>query len=149
MVTQVEFLLLESSSQWTVCALDSLTKLYQQYERVLVLASQRKHLEQLDELLWHRSSEHFVAYSMDDQCYAGSSSVLLTDVEPLRLRFNALLNLSDKATANPEQFRSITEIVQVAEQSKDLARERYKLYRHLGFNISHRTIIPVPPIIIW
>jgi len=140
MNTQVEFLLLENNGQWLSSTLSSLSRIYQQHERVLVISSQRQKLEQLDEILWHNSGEQFIPYSLDSECYANSTAVLLTDKQPERLRFKALLNLSGTALKSPEQFKTIIEIVQVDEEEKETARERYKLYRHLGFNISHRTV---------
>lgn len=140
MSTQVEFLLLESNGQWLSSSMSSLSKLYLEHERVLVVSSQRQQLEQLDEALWHNSAEQFIPYSLDSECYANSTPVLLTTRQPERLRFKALLNLSDKALVTSEQFRAIIEIVPVDDKGKEAARERYKTYRQLGFNISHRTI---------
>ena len=140
MSTEVEFLLLESNGQWLSSSLASLSKLYQEYERVLVISSQRQQLEQLDESLWHNSAGQFIPYSLDSECYANSTSVLLTTKQPERIRFKALLNLSDSALLAPEQFRAIIEIVPVDDKEKEAARERYKTYRHLGYKISHRAI---------
>ena len=140
MSTEVEFLLLESNGQWLSSSLTSLSKLYLEHERVLVISSQRQQLEQLDEALWHNSAEQFITYSLDSECYANSTPVLLTTKQPERLRFKALLNLSDKALVGCEQFRAIIEIVPVDDKEKEAARERYKTYRQLGFNISHRAI---------
>jgi DNA polymerase-3 subunit chi len=140
MSTEVEFLLLESNGQWLTSSLTSLSKLYLEHERVLVISSQQQQLEQLDEVLWHNSAEQFIPYSLDSECYANSTPVLLTTNQPERLRFKALLNLSDRALRTPEQFRAIIEIVPVDDKEKEAARERYKTYRHLGYKISHRTI---------
>ena len=140
MSTEVEFLLLENNGQWLSSSLISLSELYLEHERVLVISSQRQQLEQLEEIFWHNSAEQFIPYSLDSECYANSTSVLLTTRQPERLRFKALLNLSDGALVASEQFRKIIEIVPVDDKEKEAARERYKTYRQLGFNISHRTI---------
>jgi len=130
MSTNVEFLLLEKNSQWIATAIASITQLYCKNERVLVLADNRQQLEQLDELLWHKSSEQFIPYSLDSECYNSSAAVLLSDTQPERRRYQALLNLGSKMTVNPVQFRSIIEVVDTQEDNKSFARERYKNYRH-------------------
>ncbi|RLA03427.1 MAG: hypothetical protein DRQ47_05185 [Gammaproteobacteria bacterium] len=140
MSTQVEFLLLKSNEQWSATAIESLNKLYAQYERVLVVSENRQQLQQLDELLWHNSAKQFVPYSLDSECYSNSTSVLLTDAQPLKRRYNALLNIGAKMSQNPEQFRSIIELVSIDENDKEQARMHYKHYRHLGFQISHQQL---------
>ena len=140
MSTNVEFLLLDNKSQWLATALQSLTQLYTEYERVLVVAENRLQLEQMDELLWHNSAKQFITYSLDTECYGKTVSVLLTDQQPERLRYNSLLNINGKMCVNPGQFKSIIEVVDVDEKNKQQARERYKTYRQLGFTINHREI---------
>jgi len=144
MSTQVEFLLLDSNSQWISTAIASLSQFYSctysNNERILVLADNRQYLEQLDELLWHNSSEQFIPYSLDSECYSSSAAVLLTNTQPEKVRYQVALNIGSKILINPEQFRTIIEIVNVDDESKENARSRYKNYRQLGFPISHRQL---------
>jgi DNA polymerase-3 subunit chi len=140
MMTQVEFLLLESKSQCISTAIDSLARLYTDYERVLVIAPDQQLLVQLNELLWHNSSDQFIPYSIDSECYSSSSAVLLTTGQPERLHYSALLNVGGELVQNPQQFRSIIEMVMVDDESTEQARERYKIYRQLGFDICHKKL---------
>ncbi len=137
MNTQVEFILLDSNSQLPDTALSKLAELYMGYDRVLVLAENRKFLELLDELLWHNSDKIFIPYSMDCECYGMSAAVLLTNCQPDRIRYSALLNIGVQIPEKPEQFRTITELVQTDDESIEKARGHYKFYRSMGFTISH------------
>ena len=140
MSTQVEFLLLATDSQLLSTAFTSLIQLYSDNERVLVVANNRQHLEQLDEMLWHNSSEQFIPYSLDSECYSLSVAVLLTDNQPESRRFQALLNIGAEVSINLGQFRSIIELVHPDEPSKEKARIRYKHYRQLGFSINYKQL---------
>ncbi len=138
MSTLVEFLLLDSNSQRIKSAIASLGQLYEDYDRVLVIAETRMYLEQIDELLWHNSSEQFITYSLDTECYSSSVAVLLTDKQPERRRYTTLLNIDAELPSNPEQFRKIIELVGSEEKKKEKAREHYKIYRQLGFTVTHK-----------
>ena len=140
MSTQVEFLLLDSNSQRMNSAIASLGQLYADYDRVLVIADKRTYLEQIDELLWHNSSKQFIAYSLDTECYSSSAAVLLTDKQPVRTRYPTLLNIDGELPASPEQFRNIVELVGADEHDKEKARERYRVYRQLGFIVTHKLL---------
>jgi len=140
MNTQVEFLLLHSSEQLIRVALRKLAELYQSNERILVLADKRSHLEQMDEWLWHNSDKQFIAYSLDSECYANTTAVLLTDDQPGNIRYQVLLNMGEQLPDKPEQFRTIIELVDNDENSIENAREHYKIYRHLGSSISHQQL---------
>ena len=111
MSTQVEFLLLDRNSQWLATAIDSLTQLYADFERVLVIADDRQLLNQLDEILWHNSSEQFIPYSLDSECYSSTSAVLLTDKQPEKYRYKALVKDGGELPLNPQQFKYIVELV--------------------------------------
>ena len=140
MSTQVEFLLLDRNSQWVATAFDSLTQLYADFERVLLVAADRKSLDQLDEILWHNSSEQFVPYSLDSECYSSTSAVLLTDKQPENFRYKALINDGGELPLNPQQFKYIVELVKADELSKEKARKGYQYYRQQGFLVSHKHI---------
>lgn len=141
MSTQVEFLLLDSNSKRINSAIASLSLLYEHYDRVLVIAEKRTYLEQIDELLWHNSSEQFITYSLDTECYSSSVAVLLTDKQPERRRYPTLLNIDGELPSNPEQFRKIVELVGAEEHYKEKAREHYKIYRQLGFTVTHKQLM--------
>lgn len=140
MNTSVEFLILNTNSQWLSAAIDSLTRLYSEFERVLVVAEDRQLLEQLDELLWHNSAKQFIPYSMDTECYSASVAVLLTDRQPERARYQALLNIGARISIKPESYRAVVELVNTDETSKEQARERYKQYRQRGCRVSHKEL---------
>jgi len=140
MSRQAEFLLLTENNQWASTAIDSIVQLYSDYEHILVVAKERQQLQQLDEQLWQGSGTQFVPYSLDSECYGSSTVVLLTDSQPERHRFRALLNIGAKISERPEQFQMIIELVLNNEASKQNAREHYKIYRHLGFIVNHREL---------
>jgi len=138
MNTQVEFLLLDSNSRLPETAISKLTELYTNNERILVLADNREFLELLDELLWHNSSRNFIPYSIDSECYGSSAAVLLTDSQPAKSRYQALLNIGVQTPEKPEQFRNIIELVKTDNENLEKARDHYRIYRQLGFSVSHQ-----------
>ena len=140
MSTQVEFLLLNNSSQWLSVAYDSMKNLSESFDRMLVMSNDRQKLIQLDDLLWHKSSEQFIPYSLDTECYSSSAGALLTTEQPSRTRYQAMVNSSGLYPVNPEQFSAIIEVVDTDESSKEKSRECYKRYRQQGFIVTHREI---------
>ena len=140
MSTEVEFLLLKNSSQWLSVTYDSMKKVSENFDRILVMSDDRKKLIQLDELLWHKSSEQFIPFSLDTECYGNTAGALLTTEQPSRIRYQAMINSSGLFPTNPQQFRTIVEVVDIDEASKEKSRECYKRYRQQGFIITHREI---------
>ncbi|MCP3674110.1 MAG: DNA polymerase III subunit chi [Gammaproteobacteria bacterium] len=140
MNTQVKFILLDSNSQRMNSAITSISQLYEHYDRVLVIAEKRMYLEQIDELLWHNSSEQFITYSLDTECYSSSVAVLLTDKQPQGSRYPTLLNIDGDLPLNSGQFRNVIELVGAEEHYKEKARERYRVYRQLGFTVTHKLL---------
>jgi len=136
----VEFLLLDRGSQLPGTAVQTLAELFSGNERILVLADNRQYLEQMDELLWHKSREKFIPYSMDSECYALTAMVQLTDKQPQNVRYQALLNMGTQFPDKPEQFRRIIELVNSDENCIEKARGHYKSYRQLGFTVSHQQL---------
>ena len=140
MSVSVEFLLLNNSSQWLSVAYNSMQNLSENFDRMLVISNDRQKLIQLDDLLWHKSSDCFIPYSLDTECYSKSAGALLTTEQPSRLRYQAMINSSGNYPTNPEQFRAIIELVDTNEDNKEKSRECYKRYRQQGFTVTHREI---------
>ena len=90
--------------------------------------------------MWHNCSEKFITYSLDTECYSSSVAVLLTDNQPAKVRYPTLLNIDGEVPTNPEQFRKIVELVSTEEHYKEKARESYKIYRQLGFTVTHKLL---------
>ncbi len=135
-MSEVEFILQNGKSSIIDLAYMNLLQLYKKYDRVLVLGSETVLLEQLDERLWQNSHDKFVPYSMDTESYQSTATVLLSTNAIPSSGYNALLNIGATIPTNSNRFRAIIEIVADDEEQKEQARERYKLYRRSGFNVT-------------
>ena len=140
MVTQVEFIILENTSQWLAITVEALDQMHAKFSRILFIADDRDKVEQLDEYLWHNSHEVFIPNSLEGECFSSTSNVLLTDNQPEGKRFQALINLSGNRLTNPQQYLSIVELVKTEEENKEQARCLFKSYRQLGFQVHHRDL---------
>jgi len=112
--------------------------------RVLVACEDEAQAIRLDEALWQRPASAFVPHNL-----AGEGPKYGTPVElawpqrrsnaPRDLLINLLPQVADFATA----FHEVIDFVPYEESLKQLARDRYKAYRRVGFHLN--TATPTPP----
>ncbi|GKX62816.1 DNA polymerase III subunit chi [Pragia fontium] len=109
-------------------------------KRVLIACDTQQQAEQLDEALWQRDTEQFVPHNLAGEgpkygapvelCWPGKRSNA-----PRDLLINLQVQFPDFATA----FYEVIDFVPHEDTLKQLARERYKIYRSVGFNLSTAT----------
>ncbi|MCC3702537.1 DNA polymerase III subunit chi [Rouxiella badensis] len=113
---------------------------YRAGQRVLIACEDQKQAERLDEALWKRDADQFVPHNLAGEgprfgapvelCWPGKRGNA-----PRDLLISLLGNFADFATA----FHEVVDFVPYEDSLKQLARERYKAYRSVGFNLTTAT----------
>ncbi|KLU17671.1 DNA polymerase III subunit chi, partial [Proteus mirabilis] len=106
----------------------------------LLVCDSQPQAELLDEALWAREPHQFVPHNLAGEgphygapvelCWPGKRGNA-----PRDLLINLQSQFADFATA----FHEVIDFVPIDEQLKQLARERYKIYRSVGFTLTMAT----------
>lgn len=112
-------------------------------KRVLIACESQQQAQDLDEALWQRLPEAFVPHNLAGEGPKHGAPVELAWPErrggaPRDLLISLLPQFADFATA----FYEVIDFVPYEATLKQLARERYKTYRSVGFHLTTAT----PPI---
>lgn len=113
---------------------------YRMGKRVLLACEDQKQAERLDEALWQRDPSHFVPHNLAGEgprfgapvelCWPGKRGNA-----PRDLLISLMPEFADFATA----FHEVVDFVPYEDSLKQLARERYKAYRSVGFSLTTAT----------
>ncbi len=109
-------------------------------KRVLIACESREQAERLDEALWQRDTDAFVPHNLAGEGPKYGSPVELCWPEKRGnaardLMINLQLQFANFATA----FHEVIDFVPYEDTLKQLARERYKAYRSVGFHLTTAT----------
>ncbi len=108
---------------------------YEHGLRCYVYAANDDQARRMDEVLWTFRDQAFIPHEVHSVSAPSHSRVmaLIGSHSQAPQEFQSMLvNLSDAVPENPDRFARICEVVDADSQHKQLARERYKLYRELG-----------------
>ncbi|NIF21391.1 DNA polymerase III subunit chi [Candidatus Pantoea multigeneris] len=114
-------------------------------QRILIACVDEQQAIRLDEALWQRPAEAFVPHNLAGEGPRYGAPVELAwpqrrGSSPRDLLISLLPQFADFATA----FHEVVDFVPYEESQKQLARERYKAYRSVGFQLNTATP-PQPP----
>ncbi|WP_117236120.1 DNA polymerase III subunit chi [Vibrio maerlii] len=104
--------------------------------KVLLSCNDRTHAEELAELFWQQPPEHYLAHNL-----VGEGPKYATNVEigfiGAKHSWNRqlVINLADNQTTFANAFAQVVDFVPCEEKAKQLARERYKIYRQAGYQL--------------
>lgn len=106
-------------------------------KRVLIACESLTQAERLDEALWQRPINQFVPHNLTGEGAKYGAPVELCWPEkrnnvPRHVLISLLPQFANFATT----FHEVIDFVPSEEQQKQLARERYKTYRDVGFQLS-------------
>lgn len=111
---------------------------YEQNQRCYVYTGNDDQARRMDEVLWTFRDQAFIPHEI----HAGNSPshervMALIGTQPQAApEFQGLLvNLSDAPLDNLDSCTRICEVVDADPEHKQLARERYKRYRELGYQL--------------
>jgi DNA polymerase-3 subunit chi len=109
---------------------------YANQQTIYIQTNSTTESTQIDELLWTYRDDSFVPHDIYIQNNANPASILIGHDAPPPTITNTLLNLSSKMPASPNQFENIIEIVFDDPSIQQSARDRYRQYRDIGFELN-------------
>ncbi|KLV02236.1 DNA polymerase III subunit chi [Photobacterium aquae] len=118
---------------------------YRQGQKVYILAESKAQAEHIDEYLWQQEPDNFVPHNLIGEGPRGGSPVEIGWPELRHSgRRGILINLSQHAPNFAVTFSQVIDFVPCDEKLKQLARERYKLYRQAGIQLQTATAPDTP-----
>ncbi|WP_318413223.1 DNA polymerase III subunit chi [Photobacterium leiognathi] len=118
---------------------------YRQGNKVYLLAANKQQAEQIDEYLWQQDPDSFVPHNLVGEGPNGGSPV---EIGWATLRHTGhratLINLAETAPNFAVTFAQVVDFVPCDEKLKQLARERYKVYRLAGIQITTAAATETP-----
>ncbi len=117
-------------------ACDLATSYFRAGKKVLLWCENKEQAERLDDALWQRDGNAFVPHNL-----AGEITKIPTPVELAwagkrnSQRRDVIINLSVQVPEFINSFNHAIDFVPLDEAKKVLARERYKYYRQLGWQL--------------
>ncbi|PHM71895.1 DNA polymerase III subunit chi [Xenorhabdus kozodoii] len=124
--------------EWLACQLAA--DQWRAGKRVLIACESQQQAEKLDEALWQREPNQFVPHNLAGEGPRYGAPVELCWPQkrgnaPRDVLVTLLPHFADFATA----FHEVIDFVPIDENLKQLARERYKSYRSVGFHLTMAT----------
>lgn len=128
-------------------ACEVVRKQYDKGRRLVIYCSDADLLERFDTLLWGFEATAFIPHVHADDPLAEQTPIWLSNrgVDPSSFPSAAwLMNLDEQCPPDAARYERILEIVSQDEPSVMAARERWRQYKALGYNlrahdVSHRT----------
>ncbi|MGY3570810.1 DNA polymerase III subunit chi [Vibrio sp. SCSIO 43135] len=104
--------------------------------KVYLNCNDKLHAEQLAELLWQVEPEQFVAHNLvgEGPKYGTNIEIGHQGLKPSWNR-QLVINLAENETTFANKFAEVVDFVPCEEKAKQLARERYKIYRQAGYQL--------------
>ncbi|EKO3558446.1 DNA polymerase III subunit chi [Vibrio metschnikovii] len=104
--------------------------------KVYVHCQDQLHAEQLAERFWQVEPTQFIAHNLigEGPKYGTPIEIGYHGVKPSYNR-QLVINLADNHTTFANAFREVVDFVPCEEKTKQLARERYKIYRQAGYQL--------------
>jgi DNA polymerase-3 subunit chi len=112
---------------------------YRQNQRVFIYTQDQLSAEQVDEMLWAFDSDSFVPHNLSGEGPKQGAAVEISHQAP-RGRRPVLINLTNTVPDFASQFNLIVDFVPDDEALKQLARERFKACRQLGFQVDNQAV---------
>ncbi|AAU38164.1 MULTISPECIES: DNA polymerase III subunit chi [Basfia] len=105
-------------------------------KKVLIACETEEQALNLDEALWQRDAEQFVPHNLSGEItnYATPIEISWQGKRNAQRR-DLLISLQNNVPDYAQSFNHVIDFVPAEEERKAVARERYKLYRQLGFEM--------------
>lgn len=144
MVKKVIFYLIENQSESDELSLllheklacEQIVDAWQKRKRILVACQDQPQAERIDEYLWQLKTDHFVPHNLAGEGMENGSPVEICWPEKRSSsKRQVLINLQDQFPDFSIIYNDVIDFVPVNSHQKSLARERYKAYKEVGFNL--------------
>ena len=139
---QVQFYLLSQEHSGELLASEALAcdlaaNAWRAGKRVIITCETEQQALTIDESLWARDPEQFVPHNLSGEVttYAPPIEISWQGKRNAQRR-DVLISLQSQLPEFINSFTHIIDFVPVQENEKALARERYKQYRQLGWQLS-------------
>lgn len=119
-----------------VLACDLAAKAWRLGKKVLIVCETEQQALAIDEALWQRDPEQFVPHNLSGEVthYATPIEISWAGKRNAQRR-DILINLQNEIPDFVQSFNHIIDFVPTEEQQKTIARQRYKIYRQMGFDM--------------
>ena len=107
-----------------------------QQARVYLNCHDIKEAEQLAELFWQADEKEFIAHNLvgEGPRYGTKIEIGHQGVKPSWNR-QVVINMAKVNTTFANRFTEVVDFVPLDKKAKQIARERYKLYRQMGYQL--------------
>ncbi|WP_114765901.1 DNA polymerase III subunit chi [Vibrio rhodolitus] len=104
--------------------------------KVYLNCQDKSHAEAMAELFWQVDADKFIAHNLvgEGPRYATNIEIGHQRVRPSWNR-QLVINLAENETTFANKFAQVVDFVPCEEKAKQLARERYKIYRQAGYQL--------------
>ncbi len=104
--------------------------------KVYLNCNDKAHAEQLAEIFWQIDADKYMAHNLvgEGPKYATNIEIGYEGVKPSWNR-QLVINLAENETTFANKFAEVVDFVPCEEKAKQLARERYKIYRQAGYQL--------------
>ena len=104
--------------------------------KVYINGESKAQAEQLAEHFWQVEPEHFIPHNLvgEGPKYATNIEIGHQGVKPAWNR-QLVINLAENETTFANKFAEVVDFVPCEQKAKQLARERYKIYRQAGYQL--------------
>lgn len=137
----VKFYLLSQAASGNLCASEAMacelsTQAWKLGKKVLIACETEQQALNIDEALWARDPDSFVPHNLSGEVtqYATPIEISWSDKRNAQRR-DLLISLQKNLPNFIHSFNQVIDFVPVDEVEKAQARERYKQYRQLGWQI--------------
>lgn len=102
---------------------------------IFIKTDTQKQAEELDKVLWTFRQESYIPHTLVDQDSNNTQPVQIGWIDNEIDDAEAIINLSDGMPDISNDLKKIHEIIDNIDEKKEKARERWKKYKSIGFNI--------------
>ena len=102
---------------------------------IYIKTDTQKQAEELDKVLWTFRQESYIPHTLVDQDSNNTQPVQIGWIDNEIDDAEAIINLSDGMPDISNDLKKIHEIIDNIDEKKEKARERWKKYKSIGFNI--------------
>ncbi|PMH42515.1 DNA polymerase III subunit chi [Vibrio sp. 10N.286.49.B3] len=104
--------------------------------KVYLHCNDKSHAEHMAEIFWQAEPSQFVAHNLvgEGPKYSTNIEIGYEGVKPNWNR-QLVINVADSQTTFARTFAQVVDFVPCDEKTKQPARERYKIYRHAGYQL--------------
>lgn len=134
---QVQFYLLSQPNQMLTQACDLAANAWRLGKRVLITCQTEQQALEIDELLWARDPDSFVPHNLSGEATQYPTPIEISWAGKRNAqRRDLLISLQNDIPPFAQSFTQIIDFVPVEEENKAIARERYKQYRQMGWQLT-------------